>query len=120
ANAMPPRRGCRLAVANEAFFHNAQFVIIRPMPAAFTIGCGKYFDLRTIDKVGHKLGLTIGLSLRSDGHRRRFTTETIKGAEHPLRLFLYGYPFALQPLRRATPCPHKRKTPRRGLHGVSI
>ncbi|WP_340240640.1 hypothetical protein, partial [Sulfitobacter pontiacus] len=42
-------------------------------PAAFTIGCGKYFDLRTIDKVGHKLGLTIGLSLRSDGHRRRFT-----------------------------------------------
>ena len=70
---MPPRRGCRLAVANEAFFHNAQFVIIRPMPAAFTIGCGKYFDLRTIDKVGHKLGLTIGLSLRSDGHRRRFT-----------------------------------------------
>ena len=70
---MPPRRGCRLAVANEAFFHNAQFVIIRPMPAAFTIGCGKYFDLSTIDKVGHKLGLTIGLSLRSDGHRRRFT-----------------------------------------------
>lgn len=70
---MPPRRGCRLAVANEAFFHNAQFVIIRPMPAAFTIGCGKHFDLRTIDKVGHKLGLTIGLSLRSDGHRRRFT-----------------------------------------------
>ena len=72
---MPPRRGCRLAVANEAFFHNAQFVIIRPMPAAFTIGCGKYFDLRTIDKVGHKLGLTIGLSLRSDGHRRRFTLD---------------------------------------------
>ena len=74
---MPPRRGCRLAVANEAFFHNAQFVIIRPMPAAFTIGCGKYFDLRTIDKVGHKLGLTIGLSLRSDGPRRRFTVKLL-------------------------------------------
>jgi len=45
-------------------------------------------------------------------------TETIKGAEHPLRLLLCGYRFALQQPRRATPCPHKRKTPRRGLRGV--
>jgi hypothetical protein len=81
---MPPRRGCRLAVANEAFFHNLQFVIIRSMPAAFTIGCGKYFDLRTIDKVGHKVGLTIGLSLRSDGRRRRLTRiASITRPAHP-------------------------------------
>jgi hypothetical protein len=70
---MPPRRGCRLAVANEAFLHNAQFIMIGPTPAAITIGGGKNFNLRAGDKVGHKVGLTIGLSLRSDGRRRRFT-----------------------------------------------
>ncbi|MEP0261409.1 MAG: hypothetical protein ABJD72_16250, partial [Sulfitobacter sp.] len=47
--------------------------IIRPMPAAFTIGSRQNFDLRAVDKVGHKVGLTIGSSLRSDGRRRRFT-----------------------------------------------
>jgi hypothetical protein len=74
---MPPRRGCRLAVANEAFLHNAQFIMIGPTPAAITIGGGKNFNLRAGDKVGHKVGLTIGLSLRSDGRRRRFTLERL-------------------------------------------
>jgi hypothetical protein len=73
ANAVPPSCGCYLTVANKAFFHNAQFVIIRPMPAAFTIGSRQNFDLRAIDKVGHKVGLTIRSSPRSDGRRRRFT-----------------------------------------------
>jgi hypothetical protein len=31
--------------------------------------------LRAIDKVGHKVGLTIRSSLRSDGRRRRFTVK---------------------------------------------
>jgi len=44
------------------------------MPAAFTIGSRQNFDLRAVDKAGHKVGLTIGSSLRSDGRRRRFTT----------------------------------------------
>ncbi|WP_245770761.1 hypothetical protein, partial [Roseovarius azorensis] len=66
---MPPRRGRRLAVADEALFHNAQFVIIRPIPAAITIGSRQNFDLRAVDKVG----LTIGANPRSDGRPRRLT-----------------------------------------------
>ncbi|MBO9431615.1 hypothetical protein, partial [Sulfitobacter sp. R18_1] len=42
-------------------------------PAAITIGSGKNFDLRAVDKVGHKVGLIIGSNPRSDGRRRRFT-----------------------------------------------
>jgi hypothetical protein len=60
-------------VADKALLHNTQFVIIRPIPAAFTIGCGQNFDLRAVDKVGHKVGLTIGANPRSDGRPRRLT-----------------------------------------------
>ena len=60
ANAMPPRRGRRLAVADEAFIHDAQFVIIGPRPAAIAIGSGQNLDLRAVDEVGHKVGLTTG------------------------------------------------------------
>jgi hypothetical protein len=70
---VPPRRGCRLAVTNEALLHNAKFVIIRPIPTAFTVSRGENFDLRAVDKVGHKVGLTIGASPRSDGRPRRLT-----------------------------------------------
>ena len=70
---MPPRCGCHLTVADEAFFHNALLVIIRPMPAAFTFSGGKNFDLRTVDKVGHKGGLTIAANPSSDGRHRRLT-----------------------------------------------
>jgi hypothetical protein len=56
---MPPRRGRRLAVADEALLHDAQFVIIGPIPAALTVGSGQNFDLRAVDKVGHEVGLTI-------------------------------------------------------------
>ena len=73
---MPPRCGCRLAVADEAFLDNAQFIIIRPIPAAFTIGSRQNFDLRAVDKVGHKVGLTIGANPRSDGRPRRLTSQT--------------------------------------------
>ena len=62
-----------MAVADEAFLHNAQFVIIRPIPAAFTIGGGKNFNLRAVDKVRHKVELTIGSNPRSDGRPRRLT-----------------------------------------------
>ena len=72
---MPPGRGCRLAVADEALLDNAQFVIIGPKPAAITIGRGKNFNMRAVDKVGHKVGLTIGLIPRSDGTRRRLTLD---------------------------------------------
>jgi hypothetical protein len=57
---MPPRRGGRLAVADEALLHDAQFIIIRPIPAAIAIGCGQNFDLRAVDEVGHKVGLNTG------------------------------------------------------------
>jgi len=70
---MPPRCGCRLAVADEAFLDNAQFIIIRPIPAAFTIGSGQNFDWGAVDKVGHKAGLTIGAIPKSDGRPRRLT-----------------------------------------------
>lgn len=73
---MPPRCGCRLAVADKAFLHNAQFIIIWPMPAAITVSGGKNFDLRAVDKVGHKVGLTIGSIPKSDGRRRRLTAVT--------------------------------------------
>jgi hypothetical protein len=52
---MPPRRGCRLAVADEALLHDAQFVIIGPRPAAIDIGRGQNLDLRAVDEVGHKV-----------------------------------------------------------------
>jgi len=61
-------------VADKALLYNAMLVIIRPMPASFTIGSRQNFDLGAFDKVGHKVGLTIRSSLRSDGRRRRFTT----------------------------------------------
>ena len=70
---MPPGRGCRLAMTDEALLDNAQFVIIGPISAAITIGSGKNFDLRAVDKVGHKVGLTIGANPRSDGRPRRLT-----------------------------------------------
>ena len=59
---MPPRRGRRLPVADEALLHHAQFVMIGPIPAAIAIGSGQNLDLRAVDEVGHKVGLTIGLS----------------------------------------------------------
>ena len=57
---MPPRRGRRLPVADEAFLHDAQFIVIRPIPAANAIGSGKNFDSWALDELGHKVGLTIG------------------------------------------------------------
>jgi hypothetical protein len=57
---MPPRRGRRLAVADEALRHDAAFVVIRPLPAAIAIGSGQNFDLRAVDEAGHRVGLTIG------------------------------------------------------------
>jgi hypothetical protein len=54
-------------VANKALLYIAQLVIIRPIPAAFNIGSRQNFDLRAVDKVGHKVGLTIGKKQRSDG-----------------------------------------------------
>jgi hypothetical protein len=57
---MPPRRGRRLAVADEALLHDAQFIIIRPIPAAVASGSGQNFDLRAVDEVGDKVGLTTG------------------------------------------------------------
>jgi len=57
---MAPRRGRRLAVADEALLHDAQFLIIGPIPAAITIGSGQNLDLRAVDEVGHKVGLTAG------------------------------------------------------------
>ena len=73
ANVVSPRCGCHLTVADKALLHNAQFVIIRPIPAAFTIGSRQNFDLRAVDKVGHKGGLTIGANTSSDGRPRRLT-----------------------------------------------
>lgn len=73
ANVVSPRCGCHLTVADKALLHNAQFVIIRPRPAAFTIGSRQNFDLRAVDKVGHKGGLTIGANTSSDGRPRRLT-----------------------------------------------
>lgn len=76
ANVVSPRCGCHLTVADKALLHNAQFVIIRPIPAAFTIGSRQNFDLRAVDKVGHKGGLTIGANTSSDGRPRRLTIKT--------------------------------------------
>lgn len=42
-------------------------------PAAIAIGSGKNFDLRAVDNVGHKVGLSIGSQPRSDDCRRRPT-----------------------------------------------
>jgi len=48
---MQPRRGCHLPVAEEALFHDAQFIIIGPRPAAIAIGSGQNFNLRAVDKI---------------------------------------------------------------------
>ncbi|MEP2683356.1 MAG: isoaspartyl peptidase/L-asparaginase, partial [Sulfitobacter sp.] len=75
--------------------------IIRPMPAAFTIGSRQNFDLRAVDKVGHKVGLTIGSSLRSDGRRRRFTVKLARAVmERTEHVTLIG-PNALEIARKA-------------------
>jgi hypothetical protein len=42
----------------ETLLHDEQFVIIGPILAAITDGSGQNFDLRAVDKVGHKVGLT--------------------------------------------------------------
>ena len=34
--------------------------------------------MRAVDKVGHKVGLTIGSNPRSDGRRRRLTNKEVK------------------------------------------
>lgn len=47
---MPPRCAYRLTVADKAFLHNAQFIIIWPIPAAITVSGGKNFDLRGLIK----------------------------------------------------------------------
>jgi len=73
ANAMPPRCGGRPAVADKALLHNAQFIIIRPIPPAIPIGSGPNVDLRAVDKAGHTVGLTIGSNPRSHRHRQRLT-----------------------------------------------
>ncbi|MBB58551.1 MAG: hypothetical protein CMM42_15095, partial [Rhodospirillaceae bacterium] len=46
-----------------------------------TIGSGKNFDLRAVDKVGHKVGLTIGSNPRSDGRRRRLTAVRLRASD---------------------------------------
>ena len=73
ANAMPPRCGGRPTVADKALFHTAQFIIIRPIPPAITIGSRQNVDLRAVDKAGHKVGLTIGSNPRSHRRRQRLT-----------------------------------------------
>lgn len=88
---MPPCGGCSLTVADKALLHNAQFVIIRPRPTAFTISSRQNFDLRAGDKVGHKVGLTIGANTSSDGRPRRLTiwqAETRKDAHVAFDLFI--------------------------------
>ncbi|MDZ4137237.1 MAG: hypothetical protein U1D06_16835, partial [Paracoccaceae bacterium] len=67
---MSTSRRRHLPVADKTHLDNAQLVLIRPMPTANTIGDRQNFDLRAVDKVGHKLGLTIGSLPKSDGHRR--------------------------------------------------
>jgi len=57
---MPPRRGCDLSVADKTFFNDPEFVLIRPMPTANVIGGRENFDLRSVDEIGHKVGLIIG------------------------------------------------------------
>jgi len=60
-------------MAEKAFLHYAQLIIIGPIPAAITIGSGKNFDLRAVDKAG----LTIGSNPRSDGRPRRLAPNII-------------------------------------------
>jgi hypothetical protein len=77
--------------------HGVSFplTIIRPMPAAFTFSGGKNFDLRTVDKVGHKDGLTIAANTSSDGRHRRLTAETMPAAHLSCwhaRLLLLDHP----------------------------
>lgn len=85
---MPPRSGLRLAVADEAFLHNAQLVIIRPIPTAFIVSCGKNFELKAVEKVGYKVGLTIGSIPKSDGWPRRLTIQNPAGRQLRPKLFI--------------------------------
>jgi hypothetical protein len=62
------------------------FVIVRPRPAAFTIGSGKTFDRRTVDKVGHKVGRIIGSIPRSGVRRRRLTKYAMFHEDHRLNI----------------------------------
>ena len=73
-NAMPPRRGSHLPVADKTLLDNPELVIIRPMPTADTIGRRENFNLRAASKVGHKVGLIIGSRDASDGRRRSLTS----------------------------------------------
>jgi len=57
---MPPCSGSHLPVAVKAFLDNPEFVLIRPLPTANTIGGRENFDLRAVNEIRHKVGLIIG------------------------------------------------------------
>jgi len=70
---MPPRRGCHLPVADKTFSYDPELILIRPLPTTTAIGRGKNFDLRARNEIGHKAGLIIGSSPKSDGPYRSVT-----------------------------------------------
>ena len=70
---MPPRRGCHLPVADKTFLYDPELILIRPLPTTTAIGRGKNFDSRARNEIGHKAGLIIGSSPKSDGPHRSVT-----------------------------------------------
>ena len=70
---MPPRRGCHLAMPQEALLHDRDLVAIAPVTTARRIRGREDFNLGSELMVGHKVGLITDAEIPSDGLRRRDT-----------------------------------------------
>lgn len=64
-----------MPVADKTFLNDPELVLIRPLPTTNAIGGRENFNLWAGNKIGHKAGLIIGLSPKSDGPRRSVTAE---------------------------------------------
>ena len=70
---MPPRRGCHLAMPQEALLHDRDLVAIAPVTTARRIRGREDFNLGSELMVGHKVGLSTDAETPSDGLHRRHT-----------------------------------------------
>ena len=70
---MPPRRGCHLAMPQEALLHDRDLVAIAPVTTARRIRGREDFNLGSELMVGHKVGLSTDAETPSDGFHRRHT-----------------------------------------------
>lgn len=84
-----------MPVADKTFLDDPELVLIRPLPTTNAIGGRENFNLWAGNEIGHKVGLIIGSSPKSDGPRRSVTVAEL--TNYVRSNFGNTYPGAMTP-----------------------